>query len=54
MLEIWQSRNNLKYDKTILTQQTITHKINNQKQNIVKTHYKKHKCENTYFNKSPA
>ena len=47
MLEIWQSRNNNKYDKTLLTQKRITNKINIQLQNIIQTRYKKHKLNDT-------
>ena len=38
MFEIWQSRNNNKYDKTLLTQETIINKINAQLKNILQTH----------------
>ena len=38
--EIWISRNNLKYDKIQLTQDTIITKIKTQLQNILLTHYK--------------
>ena len=41
--EIWQSRNNLKYDKTQLTQQTIINKIIAQLTTILNAHYKFHR-----------
>ena len=47
MYEIWLSRNNLKYDKTQLTQQTIITKIITQLQNILNAHYKLHKLNDT-------
>ena len=47
MFEIWQSRNNNKYDKTLLTQKTITNKIKTQLKNILQTHYKKQKLSDT-------
>ena len=43
MFEIWQSRNNNKYDKTLLTHKTITNKINAELKNILQIQYKKHK-----------
>lgn len=52
MYEIWTSRNNLKYDKTQLTQETIITKIITQLQNIISAHYKQNKLNNTLtFNK---
>ena len=45
--EIWQSRNNLKYDKIQLSQDTIINKINQQIQSIIKTHYKYHQTNDT-------
>ena len=44
--EIWISRNNLKYDKIQLTQDTIT-KIKTQLQNILNTYYKVNKLNGT-------
>ena len=41
--EIWQSRNNLKYDNVQLSQNTIINKINSQIKFIVNTHCKLHK-----------
>ena len=41
--EIWQARNNLKYDNTQLTQKTIINKIITQIQAILNTHYNHHK-----------
>ena len=46
MYEIWISRNNLKYDKTQLTYDTII-KMLTQLQNIIHTHYKVHKVNRT-------
>ena len=45
--EIWQSRNNLKYDKTQLAQLTIIHKIIAQLTTILTTHHKIHKLNDT-------
>ena len=45
--EIWQARNNLKYDNTQLTQQTIINKIITQIQAILNTHYNHHKEQDT-------
>ena len=45
--EIWISRNNLKYDKIELTQDTIITKIKTQLQNILNTHYKVNKINGT-------
>ena len=45
--EIWESKNNLKYDKMQLPQDTIPNKINYQLQSIIKTHYKYHKIHDT-------
>ena len=44
--EIWISRNNLKYDKIQLTQDTIT-KIKTQLQNILNTYHKVNKLNGT-------
>ena len=46
-IEIWQSRNNHKYDKKLLPQQTIINKINAQLKTIILRHYKKHKLNVT-------
>ena len=46
-IEIWQSRNNHKYDKKLLPQQTIINKINTQLKTIILGHYKKHKLNGT-------
>ena len=46
-IEIWQSRNNHKYDKKLLPQQTIINKINAQLKTIILRHYKKHKLNGT-------
>ena len=46
-IEIWQSRNNHKYDKKFLPQQTIINKINAQLKTIILKHYKKHKLNVT-------
>ena len=43
MYEIWTSRNNIKYDKIQLSQETIITKILTQLRNILTTHYKLHK-----------
>ena len=43
LYEIWTSRNNHKYDKTLITQDTIINKINVQIRNITNKHYKYHK-----------
>ena len=45
--EIWESKNNNKYDKTIIQQHTIITKINAQLRNILQTHYKYHKLKKT-------
>lgn len=50
MCEIWTSRNNLIYDKTQLTQETIVTKIITQLQNIISAHYKQNKLNNTLTN----
>ena len=47
MYEIWTSRNNLKYEKTQLPQETIIIKILIQLQNILTAHYKLHKLNDT-------
>ena len=47
MYETWISRNNLKCDKTQLTQETIITKITTQWENILNTHYKIHKLDGT-------
>ena len=47
MYEICTSRNNLKYDKTQLPQETIIAKILIQLQNILTAHYKLHKLNET-------
>ena len=44
---MWQSRNNHKYDKKLLPQQTIISKINAQLKTIILAHYKKHKLNDT-------
>lgn len=41
--EIWTSRNNYKYDNTLIPQYTIITKINAKIENIINTHYKNHK-----------
>ena len=46
-IEIWQSRNNHKYDKKLLPQQTMINKINAQLKTIIPVHYKKHKLNDT-------
>ena len=45
--EIWESRNNNKYDKTLIPQHTIINKINAQLRTIIQTHYKYHKLNKT-------
>lgn len=40
-LEIWQSRDNYKYDHKLLPQQTIIKKINTHLNSILLVHYKK-------------
>ena len=45
--EIWILRNNLRYDKIQLTQDTIITKIKTQLQNILHTHYKVNKLNRT-------
>ena len=47
MYEIWTSRNNLNYDKTQLSQETIITKILTQIRNILTAHYKLHKLNQT-------
>ena len=44
--EIWVTRNNNKYDKTLIPQSNIINKINTQKRNIIQAHYK-HKLNDT-------
>ena len=44
--ENWQSRNNIKYDNTILRKKTIITKINKQLHTIINAHFIKHKSEN--------
>ena len=44
---IWQSRNNYKYQNKLLPQRTIINKINEQLNNILLLHYKKHKVQDT-------
>ena len=46
-IEIWQSRNNRKYDKKLLPQQTIINKVNAQLKIVILAHYKKHKLNDT-------
>ena len=46
-LEIWQSRDNYKYDHKLLPQQTIIKKINPHLNSILLVHYKKHKLQDT-------
>ena len=45
--EIWQSRNNYKFENKLLPQQTIINKINAQLNSILLLHYKKHKVQDT-------
>ena len=45
--EFWESRNNNKYDKTIIPQHTTITKINTQLQNIIQTYHKYHKLNDT-------
>ena len=45
--EIWQSRNNLKYNKAQLTQQTTINKIISQLTTILNAHYKLHKINDS-------
>ena len=47
MYEIWTSRNNIKYDKIQLSQETIITKILTQIRNILTAHYKLHKLNET-------
>ena len=47
LYEIWTSRNNHKYDKTLIPQDTIINKTNAQIQNRIQTHYKYHKLNDT-------
>ena len=60
MYEIWTSRNNMKYDKTQLPQETILTKILTQLRNILTVHYKIHRINETlpifeqYFCKNNA
>ena len=46
-IEIWQSRNNHKYDKKLLPQQAIINKINAQLKIMIPAYYKKHKLNDT-------
>ena len=45
--EIWVTRNNIKYDKTLIPENKIITKINTQIRNIIQTHYKYHKLNDT-------
>ena len=45
--EIWESRNNNNYDKTLIPQHAIITKINAQLRNIIQTHYKYNKLNDT-------
>ena len=47
MYEIWTSRNNIKYDKIQLPQETIITKIIRELWDILTTHYKLHKLNET-------
>ena len=47
LYEIWTSRNNHKYNKTLIPQVTIIKKINAQLQNMISTHCKYHKLNET-------
>ena len=47
LYEIWTTRNNYKYDKIQISQDTIKTKINAQIQNIIQTHYKQHRLNST-------
>ena len=47
MYEIWIWRNNIKYDKTQLYQETIITKILTQPRKILNAHYKLHKLNET-------
>ena len=47
LYEIWTWRNNHKYDKTLISQDTIINKRNPQIRNITHTHYKYHKLNET-------
>ena len=54
LYEIWQSRNNIKYDKITLDTKTIMNKINRHIEIILTAQFKKHRIENTLteFNES--
>ena len=45
--EIWETRNNLKYDNITLTTKTIISKINKHIETVLNSHFKKHKIGNT-------
>ena len=47
LFEIWQSRNNNKYDKNLLPQHTLISKTNAKLHSIVQAHYKNHKLNDT-------
>ena len=47
LYEIWQSRNNNKYDKKLLSEQTIINKINAPLKTIILAQYKKHELNDT-------
>ena len=47
IFEIWQSRNNYKYEHKLLLQQATINKINTQLNSILLIHYKKHKLQDT-------
>ena len=47
IFEIWQSRNNYKYELKLLPQQTIINNINGQLNSILLLQYKKHKLQDT-------
>ena len=47
IFEIWQSRNNYKFEHKLLPQQTTINKINAQLNSILLLHYKKHKLQHS-------
>ena len=47
LYEIWETRNNLKYENITLTAKTIISKINKHIEIILNSHFQKHKIKNT-------
>ena len=54
LYEIWITRNNHKYDRILISQDTIKTKISAQIRNIIQTHYKHHKLNDTLIIYKPS